>query len=66
MKKPVTIKDAVEKTGKSEYWLRTHACMWCDQSALNAVRYGCGAIFDGKCNPMDKFKNPVYKTEDSK
>lgn len=48
-------KATCEKTGKSEYWLRTHECPWCGQTALNAVRYGCGSIFE-KCNPMDKFR----------
>lgn len=54
MKKDMTIKEACKKTGKSEKWLRTHECMWCGQIALNAVRYGCGAIYE-KCDPMKKF-----------
>ena len=52
----MTVKEAVKLTGKSEYWLRNHSCPWCDQTALNAVRYGCGSIYGEKCNPMDRFK----------
>lgn len=57
-----TIKQAIKLTGKSEYWLRNHACPWCDCSALDAVRHGCGAIFE-KCDPMKKFKLPPVRKD---
>jgi len=50
-----TAREAAELTGRSVTWLRTHACGWCDQTALDAVRYGCSAIWD-RCNPVERFK----------
>jgi len=55
-----TARQAAEKTGRSIHWLRTHACGWCDQTALDAVRYGCCAI-DGRCNPLDRLASEISK-----
>jgi len=51
--KEITAKEAARISGKSVYWLRNHECAWCGQSALNALRYGCGAIYE-KCNPLER------------
>ena len=59
-----TAKQASEHAGKSITWLRTHFCQWCDQSALNGIRYGCGA-FGIKCEPR-KRKYISQKLEESK
>jgi len=53
MSEELTVKDVREITGKSEHWLRTRTCQWCDQTALNSLRYGCGAIWE-KCDPFEK------------
>ncbi len=49
----LTAKEASKLSGKSITWLRNHSCMWCDQSALNALRYGCSAIWE-KCDPTKR------------
>jgi hypothetical protein len=51
----MTAKEAARLSGRSITWMRTHCCAWCDQSMLNAVRYGCGAMGD-KCNPRERAK----------
>jgi hypothetical protein len=53
----MTAKEAAELTGRSITWLKTHECGWCGQTALNALRYGCGAIWD-KCDPKAKSYKP--------
>ncbi len=55
-----SIKECCKITGKTAYWLRNHVCGWCDQTALNSVRFGCGAMWE-QCNPMDKFNNEPKK-----
>jgi hypothetical protein len=49
----MTAKEAAQLSGRSVTWLKTHQCGWCDQSCLNALRYGCGAIYE-KCDPKTK------------
>lgn len=46
----MTAKEAATLSGRSVTWMRTHCCAWCDQTMLNALRYGCGAIYE-KCDP---------------
>lgn len=66
---PVTAKEAAKLTGRSENWLRTHECAWCNQTLLNAIRHGCGAISYGPnplgeiedCQPREKRK-PWWKS----
>lgn len=60
-----TAKEASKLSGRSITWLRTHACMWCGQSALNGLRYGCGAIF-GKCEPEKRDYHKVMTKTDLK
>ena len=50
----MTIKEAVKLSGRSEHWLRTHLCSWCDYDLLSALRFGCGAMYDQKCEPAKK------------
>jgi len=60
MKLEKTVKEVVKITGKTAYWLRNHECEWCSQTALNAMRYGCGSLLlmgEKPCNPIDKFRN---------
>lgn len=52
----LTAKEAEKLSGRSITWLRTHECMWCGQSALNALRYGCSAIYDN-CEPRKRSFN---------
>ncbi len=55
----MTAKEASKLSGKSIYWLRTRECMWCGQSCLNALRYGCSAIYE-KCDPKKReFKDAM-------
>jgi hypothetical protein len=49
----MTAKEAAKLSHRSITWLRTHECGWCDRSCLNALRYGCGAIWE-KCDPKTK------------
>jgi hypothetical protein len=56
----ITAKEASKLSGKSITWLRTHECMWCNQSALNSLRYGCGAIYE-KCEPRKRMFNSYDK-----
>lgn len=46
----MTAKEAAKFAGCSVSTLKRYQCGWCDQSALNQLRYGCGAISD-KCDP---------------
>lgn len=52
----MTAKEAAKLAGRSETWLRTHCCAWCDTNCLEAIRHGCGAIFQDKfaCDPKTK------------
>lgn len=47
----MTYKECAALTGRSVTWLKTHQCGWCDQTALMALKYGCGSIFGPKCDP---------------
>lgn len=57
----MTRAQAVEISGRSESWLKTHTCAWCDQILWRALRYGCGAIYE-KCDPTKKDFSPAGKT----
>lgn len=56
----MTAKEASKFSGKSITWLRTHECAWCGQSSINALRYGCGAIYE-KCEPKKRSYNIKHK-----
>jgi predicted DNA-binding transcriptional regulator AlpA len=49
----MTIAQAVKLSGRSESWLRRHDCSWCQQTLLNALRHGCGSIYE-QCEPSEK------------
>ena len=53
----MTAKQAAAYAGCSITTLRNYNCGWCDQTLLNTLRYGCGAMYDTKCEPKDK---PFY------
>jgi hypothetical protein len=55
----VTDKQAQEVTGHSVTWLRQHECLWCSETALNAVKYGCRSAYGQKCDPIERAKKPV-------
>ena len=46
----MTVREAAEFAGCSVSTLKRYECGWCGQSDLNALRYGCGAIYE-KCDP---------------
>ena len=50
-----TTQEAIELSECSEKWLRGHVCAWCDQTILNALRYGCGAVWE-RCEPEKKYR----------
>ena len=50
-----TAKQCAAHAGYSISWLRRHYCGWCEQTALNAMRYGCAATWD-KCDPWERLK----------
>ena len=43
------VKQIVEKSGRSESWLRSHVCAWCEQTILERLRGNCGAMYE-KCD----------------
>jgi uncharacterized protein YceK len=49
----MTGREAIALSGRSETWLRTHVCAFCDQTLWRALTSGCGAIFD-RCDPTQK------------
>jgi len=61
----ITAREAAKATGRSETWLRTHFCKWCDQSALNAVRGQCSAWEGPRCTSEEAiarcFKNDLLE-----
>lgn len=58
----MTAKEAAEFAGCSVSTLKRYSCAWCDQSALNQLRYGCGGYFGPRCDPKtDKTWPPTKK-----
>lgn len=57
--KRMTVAQAVKATGRSETWLRTHSCAWCDQTALGAIRGDCSAVESPKCTPEQAIKKAL-------
>ncbi|RTE91877.1 hypothetical protein D6B98_15780 [Bradyrhizobium sp. LVM 105] len=56
----MTRKEAEAISGRSESWLKSHTCAWCDQILWRALRYGCGAVYE-KCDPSKKDFSPAGK-----
>ena len=56
----MTVKEAAEFAGCSVSTLKRYECAWCDQPLLNALRYGCGAIYE-KCDPKKDKSWPLKK-----
>jgi hypothetical protein len=52
----ISRKEACRLSGRGLTWLKTHQCSWCDQSALYALMYGCGSIYEPRCVPAERFK----------
>lgn len=52
------IKDAEKLAGRSARWLRGRECSWCGQTLLRALQYGCGAIYEPRCDPTKKNFGP--------
>ena len=46
----MTARQAAEFAGCSISTLKRYKCAWCDQNALDMLRYGCSAIWE-PCNP---------------
>jgi hypothetical protein len=49
----LTAKEVSQLTGRSVTWLRTHECGWCGQSALDAARGRCAAVYE-RCDPAKR------------
>lgn len=49
----MTRTEALKLSGRSEHWLRTHLCSWCNQDLYRALRHGCAAM-GLKCDPSKK------------
>lgn len=49
----MTGKEAIALSGRSESWLRTRNCVWCDQTLWRALLYGCGSLHE-RCDPAKK------------
>ena len=56
----MTAKEAAKVAECSVSTLRRYKCAWCDQSLLDALRYGCGAIW-GRCDPETDKPWPIHK-----
>lgn len=56
----MTAREAAIFAGCSVSTLKRYQCAWCQQSDLNALRYGCGAIWE-KCNPKEDKMWPSQK-----
>lgn len=50
----MTKQEALALSGRSESWLRRHACAWCDRPLWMALRSGCGTMYEPKCDPAKK------------
>jgi hypothetical protein len=55
----MTGKQAKELSGRSETWLRNHACVWCGQTLWRALTRDCGAIYE-RCDPSKKNFSEIY------
>jgi len=50
----MTHKEAAAFAGCSVSTLKRYQCGFCEQSALDMLRYGCGAIWGPKCDPRER------------
>lgn len=46
--------EAVQLSGRNESWLKRHTCAWCDQTLWRALRNGCAAMYEPRCDPSKK------------
>ena len=53
----MTAKEAANFAGCSISTLKRYECFLCEQTALNALRYGCSVSWN-KCNPKEKTYPP--------
>jgi hypothetical protein len=50
----LTVKEIVKLTGRSETWLRTHVCGWCEQTAINFCRGNCASVYGPRCDAQER------------
>lgn len=60
--------DAIKISRRSKSWLQHHTCAWCEQTLWLALRHGCAAMHEPKCDPTKKDFSPkgAIKTAEGK